>query len=258
MKNFQTLSRKECEEAAIVCFAHAESKYNDAVILATGNASYGNGISNLILCIEDTMKGLILSLDADGFNFRNKVKGIKGLFENHKLRYFLGFTLSCIHLISEDLVKLLLTARENPKKLIQQVKIFKNDPKFIEAYWKETMSNMQEEVEWFSHLDERRQSGMYVGYKNELKSPNAITKEEFEEFLKRVDMLRLFSILIANSYRDSVDEVSAEIEEIHKTFKEEKYYTHLGNLITLINDRKSDSFEDLRKNLEELKNDIKG
>ena len=115
MKNFQTLNKKECREASIECFHHAESKYKDALLLASAK-SYGNGISNLILCLEETMKGLILSLDADEFQFRSKVKGIKGLFENHKLRYFLGFVMSGVNLLFEDLIALIAKRKNKSNK----------------------------------------------------------------------------------------------------------------------------------------------
>ncbi len=255
MKNFQTLNRTECREASIECFRHADSKYKDAIILAN-NGSYGNGISNLILCLEETMKGLILSLDADGFHFRTKVKGIKGLFENHKLRYFLGFVMSAINVLVEDLAIVIAKGRENPKKLIKQVKELKTNPKIIEKYFLKVMNRLQEEIEWFSELDAKRQSGMYVSYKGEIKSPNSVDKKDFDLFIHRIYIVRSSALLIAESYKKSVDELSPEIEEIHKTFSEEKYYTHLGDLIKIINDRKSNSFKDLYSSLEELKNEV--
>lgn len=254
MKSFQTLTKIECREASIECFEHADSKYKDALLLANAK-SYGNGISNLILCLEETMKGLILALDADGFHFRTKVKGIRGLFENHKLRYFLGFVMSSIHLLSQDFIAVIIKGRENPKDLIKQVKELKTNPKIIEAYFVKTMNKLQIEIDWFSQLNDRRQSGMYVSYKGDMKSPNSITKEDFYAFIERIDTIRNFTIIITESFKKDVDELSNEIEEVQKTFSEEKYYIHLGDLIKIINDRKTDSFKDLYSNLEELKNE---
>jgi len=255
MKNFQTLNKKECREASVECFLHAESKYKDAILLASSQ-SYGNGISNLILCLEETMKGLVLALDADGFQFRSKVKGIKGLFENHKLRYFLGFVMSSVHIISQDFVSMILMGKEDPKKLLKLAKSFKSNPKIIENYFVNIMHKLQVEIDWFSQLNEKRESGMYVGYKGVMKSPNSITQKDFNLFINRIDIVRSSASLITETFKKDVDELSVESDKIRKTFTEEKYYVHLGVLIKIINDRKTDSFNDLYTNLEELKNDI--
>jgi AbiV family abortive infection protein len=155
------LSKKECLLVSQDCIANSNSKHSDAITLAS-SGSYGNATSQLMLSLEEMMKAIVLNLDGNGFEFRNRVKGIGNLFENHRLRYFLAFTLSVMNVFGQDLKKLLIKTINSPEEFLN---LKMEDPGLqhrLTLWVIVKMEFIQKEIVWFSNADLYRQDGFYV------------------------------------------------------------------------------------------------
>ena len=254
MKNFMTLSKSECKNVAKECFKNGDDKYKDALLLAEGG-SYGSGISNLIICMEEYMKGLVLSLEANGFQFRSKVKGIKSLFENHSLRYYLAFAMSGFQIFSEEMKKLIRLVKKNPKVVYGFKERLEKDPSLGFEWCQMLFKNFESEIKFYSLLDKARQRGLYVDYKDKLISPKEFTPSEFEMFKKRVDNLMIFVKELTDAYNDADKDFPDHYQSLLKDFKDE-YYEHFSQLIKKLNNKAIDNWGELMGDLKLLGEDI--
>jgi AbiV family abortive infection protein len=243
-KSFMTLSKDECKEAANACMANSNSKYSDAIALSK-IGSYGNASSQLMLSLEEMMKSTILFMDGNGFQFRNNVKGLKNLFENHKLRYFLAFALSIINVLGQDLKKGLIWTYENPKEIPSLKPSNLRVQKIINNWVAEKLDFLMQEILWFTNADLYRQEGFYVDYDKNLKSPLAITEMQFQEFKLRIDNFRSFIREFQRSFdiSDSTNAMNENIAQLQKTFFKDGYYQHLGKLVVMLNRRDNNEFK---------------
>ena len=259
-KSFMNLSKKEFIEVAIETFRNAENKHNDALILAK-NSSYGMAISALILSLEENMKAVILFLDGNGFELTKRVKGVKNLFVNHKLRYPLGFVLSGFNIFGNDLIIFISKIVLNPS----MVKDFNINEKEWESlalnYILEKINQLDEEIIWFSNAEYLRQDGMYVDYDNIMKTPLSVDREDFNDVLVRVSRIRefinKFLPIFDQSYEgDDAAEFKIEVKKLQKKLVSEKGYDKIGEIVSKINERGNNPFIEISKNLQKFKKDI--
>jgi AbiV family abortive infection protein len=259
-KSFMNLSKKECLEVAIETFRNAENKHSDALILAKNN-SYGMAISALILSLEENIKAVILFLDGNGFEFRKRVKGVKNLFVNHKLRYPLGFVLSGFNIFGKDLIGFISKIVSNPS-IIKGFNINEREWESLALnYILEKINQLDEERIWFSNAEYLRQDGMYVDYDNIIKTPLSIDKKDFNDILVRVsgisEFIDGFLPIFDQSYEgDAAAEFKIEVKKLQKQLVSENGYDKIGKIVSKINERGNDPFIDISKNLQEFKKDI--
>lgn len=255
-KNVMSLSRKECLIVHKEFLINAEAKYKDAITLAN-ISSYGSATSHLIISMEETMKAIVVYLDGNGFEFRMRVKGIKGLFENHQLRYFLAIALSVLNIFVQDFI-LLIERIKKDKNVILNIKFDDADfQKQINYYIIEKTKSIMNEVVWFSNADIYRQDGFYVDYSDEIKTPLSISNDEFLEIKTRVDNLRNVASNFLQSFVPEEADLKDHIKKFKKQLIEEKWYEQLSKLIEKTKDRKNDPFELMIKSLSELESDMK-
>lgn len=256
-KHFMDLSKKDCLTASKACLANAESKYKDAMILAE-RESYGNATSQLMLSMEEMMKATILSLDGNGFQFRQKVKGIKNIFENHKLRYFLAFALSVVSVFGQDLKKLLIWAIANPKEIPKLKMSDRNLQQRLMVWMITKMEFIASEIKWFSNADLYRQDGFYVDYEDGIKSPLKITSIQFLEFKARIDNFKTFIEEFISSFDidSNPPELRVEIANVQKMFVKE-FYERIGDLVVQLNKRDSNGFETMLASISKATTDLR-
>lgn len=253
-RSFMELSRKECSEASLQLLQNADSLYKDAQLLASNN-SYGRATSMLIHSTEETMKAIILFLDSKGFLFRNKVKGIGGLFTNHSLRYALALLLSIFYIFSADLKKLISAARNNPQLLTnlnENQGLLKEE---VFGYFKIKIQMILEEVIWFSKVEFIRQDGFYVDYVDEIKTPLNVSREEYLSVLLRVDNMNSVAAGIMTTL-ESEDEAIAELMEVVKNKYMESLYMIFSMFIDKYKERKANPLDNLAECLSRLSKEL--
>lgn len=229
------LSKKECIEVSEVTFHNSEVIYNDAIALAN-NKSYGRATSLLILSMEENMKGLILFLDGNGFEFRKRVKGIKNLFINHKLRYPIAFFVSCLNILKKDVEKYFFRISRRPvisRYLIENEEVFE---KYSLEYLRKKLKQISTEVNWFLKAEFLRQEGIYVDFDNVLKTPLDIKEKDFNDVLLRIKALKDFTSYFTSWFyeKDDSGEYLHEryLPPLKKMLVEKKVYTLLGEFFS--------------------------
>lgn len=255
-KNFMTLSRAECIMVSQDCIANSDSKYSDALILA-GAGSYGNATSQLLLSLEEMIKGIVLSLDGNGFEFRSRVDGINNLFMNHKLRYFSAFILSVMNIFGKDMKTLFMKIVENPDAVLNFKLTDQRVQQRVTLYLILKIKSIQKEINWFSNADMYRQDGFYVDYVDKLKTPLNISKDDFLSFKLRIDNFRIVGkeLILAFDLSTNTPELKKEIMKLQRRFIEIKSYAHLGNLVKKLNNR-SYNFDQLSETISKFSIDM--
>lgn len=254
-KNFMSLSNSECKLAYEFLMKNANALYNDAKLLAS-NGSYGPATSMLIHSTEETMKAFVLFLDSNGFDFRRRVKGIKNLFDNHKLRYGLAMFLSILYILSEDIKTFFLDIKSNPKNFHELIKNKEQIGTVLLEYIRKKIIVIIQEVIWFSNAEFLRQKGFYVDYVDEIKTPLQISNVDFENVLIRIDGMRSFVSNFVLSFESSDVLLTHEIDKLKLRFIEEKWYENIGKLIEIYKDRETNPLDVLSKKLNEFKDEL--
>ncbi len=258
-KSFMNLSKKECLIVSKEIFRNAEKKHSDGLILAKNN-SYGMAISSLILSLEENMKAVILFLDGNGFEFRKRVKGIKNLFINHKLRYPMGLVLSGFNIFGKDLIDFINKIALNPT-IIKGFNINETEWESLALkYILKKINQLNEEIIWFSNAEYLRQDGMYVDYDNVIKTPLSIDEKDFNDILIRVNSISEFIVkflpIFDESIKDDDVKLKNQVKKLQKQLIIENGYDQIGIIVSKINERRNNPFIDISKNLQELKKDI--
>lgn len=248
-KSFMNLSKAECHLVKEECLRNAKAKYDDALALAN-SGSYGSAVSFLVISLEESMKATILALDSCGFEFRHKISGIDSIFKNHRLRYYLGFILTLFEIFSNEFMYWLKPFFEDPEKM----KSFKAEGPIFEKQVSDWairgMKQVNDEIDWFKNADFFRQSGLYVDFANEIKSPLKATKNEFDELKTRIDRFYRFHssfLQIFDPERTPLFKNSIKI--VKGILYEHQLYDRLSMVVKGINKQDSYTFEDLQAKL---------
>lgn len=250
-KNFMTLSKKECLVVYQQILLNADSHYNNALVLAE-NKSYGSAMSFLILSMEETMKAFVLYMDGSGFQFRQNVKGIDNLFNNHQLRYPLAMFLSILHIFIQDLKALFHRIRSNPDEILELEKRQEELKPKVMGYLINKLQIIILEVAWFSNAEIYRQDGFYVDYSDGLKSPLSANENQFNDVKLRIDSLREFNKSFFGVFEFNDLGFQKQVKKIQKQFIEKDLYSKMGNSIEGFKKRKAGSFMEISTELNDL------
>jgi len=250
-KDFIGLTTKECLDTSVRIFENANEMYKEAELLAN-HGSYGRAVSLLILSTEERMKALILAMDGHKFKFRKKVPGIKILFnKSHQMRHALGTVLSVMYLFTQDLKVAVLKLRDSPKD-----RTFWNQEKLtplLLEYFQKVLPKLIQEIKWYSEAEFLRQSGIYVDYMGELKSPSAISKQDFDSVYLRVtnlnDFVSTFTTLLQE---DKNNKSENSILYLRDQFEDQNWYEKIGGLIELFRKKGANPLKALAENVQEI------
>ncbi|UOB17512.1 AbiV family abortive infection protein [Abyssalbus ytuae] len=258
-KSFMNLSKKECLKVAKETFRNADSMYNDGVHLAK-NDSFGRATSLLILSMEENMKALILYLDGNGFEFRSRVKGIKSLFNNHKLRYPLALVLSGFNIFGKDIKEIITKIKTNPTEIQAYMRSKNKWESLAKVYLLKKIKQFISEILWFSNAEYLRQEGMYVDYDIVMKTPLDINKQDYQDVYYRINGMREFIVDFLPIFDERNEEGDLELKahliKLQKELISEKGYERIGELLSKFNNKKLNPLEALLENVQELETDL--
>ncbi len=257
-RTFASLSDQECADFSKEAIQNAEHWYERA-ISSSENQQYGFASSCMIFCMEETMKALILHMDAQGFRFR-QVKGMSKLLKDHNLRYFFGFVTSVMNIAHKDIGHFIMKIKEYPEEAIKvmETKDEGEIQRIALGYFIPKIKLVLKEVDWFSKADILRQSGMYTDFKDGIQTPQKISEQDYIELKERIDNLRQFSGKFFNGGYDINDPENREtIEKTKQQFLDEGWYEKIGNLIPKINNKNGGLFQKIKDVLSEILGDLK-
>lgn len=249
--NFFTLPNKYCLEVSKQVFEKSRNKYEEAIILSE-KGRYDTASTLLIVSHEESIKGLILFLDGNGFRIR-KIKGVRGIFNNHKLRYLLALSISLMSMFTKEMSTLLMKIMSGDSTFLDKI-----DPnqegsnERIKIYLTKALSNVKKEIDFFSKVDKARQQGLYSDYENGLIQ---ITEGEYNELFSKITLL--------NNLIDSFSGFFSSDEEFTKEYIGKLkidfnniYAKKLEVLLEKINSPKVNSYESLMEIVNDMKDEI--
>lgn len=246
-KNFLTISTEECQVQFRYILANSDRKFRSAETLAK-DEDYGSAIALLIISNEELIKALILFLDGQGFEFRG-VKGMRSLFQNHRLRYLLAMIFSIIISFAEDLRDLALNLEKNKKTIQDILNNQEQAGRSLQAYFLKKAIRVQREIEFFSKVDNTRQIGLYSDRPEGLQ----LSKSDYLQFHLKVNGLRTGILGLMESYADDSNESIVLIKEM---FKKNGWYKNIAELIGEINSPKINSYQNLSHRIELFRQEL--
>ncbi len=243
-KRFSSLTTKECADAYKSMYATAESEWEAGKQLAA-SGKYGNATALLIISIEEYVKSLLIFFDSKGFHFRN-TKGVAVFFRNHQIRYVIAFVMSVMNLFGEEMKKALLWVKANPEKVTQLHKDMNEQEQFFEQrfgyYLKRKLVYILREFAWFKNADLFRQEGFYCDYKDFLKTPLQLSKDEFNEVYVRLEKVRDVGKFLIQGIESSDASVQEQIRKLKSDFKTRQYYQKISNALEALSKSKQNPF----------------
>ncbi len=261
-KSFMNLSKQECFEASISSLDNSKEQFNNAEILKD-NKAYGLAISLLILSMEERIKGFVLHLDSQGFQFRNKVPGIKPIFDNHKLRYYSGLILSCFSILTSDLKMFIEYIKQNESEVR---KIDFKSTSFltkVHTYAMQKLLEIKLEIEWYAQVDFLRHDGFYVKYENILQSPQDLDLKMYESVRTRIEKVNQTIDELIHAYDITNLEWKDYLKEIQKDLIRKGWYNKLNVIVKKINSREIDfpdmleGFTGVKDIMDDLESNVK-
>ena len=239
-----SLSKDECLIACEALVFNAKSKFDEAELLAK-NDSFGTASSLMITSMEESIKALVLSLDACGFQFRSKVNGIKTIFSQHGLRYHFALILSLVSVFYKDFKKFneLIIANYNFAN-------YRLDSTKIIRWFRIKIHTIQNEIEWFEKIASHRENGLYIDIQSDMIDPRNISSHEYSvvaQRVKRTQILVDYMVTIAQE-----EESLIRFKDIQKQFFSEKWYSKIGEIAIQVNKNKGPKFEVIKDFFNEI------
>lgn len=260
-KNLMTLSRKECLAVYKDILIKAKEKFDSAEILAKSK-KFDSATALLIVGNEDLLKAFILYLDGIGFQFRS-VKGMKSLFENHKLRYLLALILSFLIIFERDLKKALIFYVRFPFLLKRAHDKYGDSFGFdsqnfearVERYFQNKLSQIKVEVTFFSKVEQTRQHGLYSDFQDG--KVITIDELEYKTFYEKISSLNstIYGLIDAFGSKDPTAK-ELVIDRLKKDFSN-SYYKHLEKLLNTISHPSFNSYKILLQMIDDLNNEMR-
>lgn len=248
-KSIMNFSRSECLKASKEALKKSRQGFIAAEVLAK-TEDYDHASALLITSNENLIKGFILYMDGIGFSFRT-IKGMNSLYNNHKLRYLLGFLLSVFSIFERDLKLLLLKCVRNPK-LASQFKF--DDPAimtWLKDYILKRTLQIKAEVEFFSKLDRTRQQGVYSDFDHAAELIT-ISPQKYKELHIKIASLNSIIYMIMGAFTNFPDdEIKKYFQKLKVDFKK-KYNQHIEILLSKINKSNVKSYETMQEAIEEF------
>jgi AbiV family abortive infection protein len=250
--NFMNIKQADCLRVSAEVLKHSDEKFEEAEMLAKAGR-YGTATSLLIISNEELLKSLILFLDGHGFRFRS-VKGMKSIFQNHKLRYLLSMVLSMSSILMEDLLKYLMAAYNNPS-LIRKWQFGSDEfNNWAGRYLMRKTIQAREEILFFAKFDKTRQKGLYSDYSGGILET---TEHEYSAFYNKVSRIRSLFKDVAKMFYDGDQEIKTSVQETKESLNKDNSYLALENLLCKINKPGVDPYQALISSLNEFWTDVK-
>lgn len=248
--SFMNLDISGCLELSQRSLSNAKSKFKDAEALAEIK-SYGSASSLMITSMEESIKSMLLSMEAIGFKFRSNVKGIKSVFTQHGLRYQFAFILSVVNIFAKDLRKITKQIEKREPLSILEM----NSDQFLR--WGRIKLNLiKREMEWFEKIGFHRERGTYVDVNTGIIDPKNYKKHEYEMIAQRVK--GVISIVEFMDFMKLDKESKSEMQNLREKLRTEKWYGFINKLTEKVNKKKKPVFDELKDMLvevEEMLND---
>lgn len=248
-----TISAEECLTVYKQILINADAKWNTANKLAE-IGDYGSAVSHIIISIEELMKALLIYFDGKGFQFR-RVKGMNTFFKNHQIRYVIAYTLFVMAIFGDELKKFLLKLRENPEDMLRLSKEIKDEDYFekkLKIPLLKKLSLLKKEFNWFSDVDLSRQSGFYMDYKEDLKSPLDITSQDYIKFKKNMAKVRKVAKELIDVFEQNAPETELQLINLKKDFRQKDYYSKIENALSKLKASKESPFKLIKMQLKEF------
>lgn len=261
-RNFLNISKKECVTASKEVLKNSDKHFELAEKLYLLNEN-GSAISHTIIGSEELIKALILHLDSIGFNFR-QIKGMKGIFDNHQLRYFISFIIFSFSVVSDEL-KFFIEKIRNKEIGIEQLEEFNRKMKVDDAEFKvkiftKIISKIEfllNEINWFSNFDLFRQKGFYVDFENEIKTPLQATEQDYTSIMVRIERVRKTVFEIIDSLNDKSEDNKKLLEDILQKVNNEKVYNSISKFIQNVRLNKTNALDYTLNSVKPFIDDIK-
>lgn len=250
-KTFLNISKEECSIIYKKIIENSDNKWNSGKKIAE-TKEYGTATSLAIISIEELVKALIVFFDGYGFEFR-KVKGIKSIFENHQLRYFIAFIMFVLNLVGEELIKFLQKFHDNPEEMIKTMERMTSNEKQLNQigfrYLLRKMVLVKNEFDWFAKVDLFRQEGFYSDYENQLKSPISINENDYNQLILRLEKVRVVGRELISSFESKNPEAQKNRERLKMYFKDKQIYDKISNALNSTKQSKATPFEFIKMNI---------
>lgn len=248
IKRYQNISAQECGDIYLGILENANKYYKKSEVLAVSDKEYGLPISFMILGLEEQIKALIIFLDSKGFSFR-QTSGLKGIFNNHELRYCVSFIIFAFNLFANDLSKNLNNFLESikGKKAADYPEFKSNVEKNIGLHAKksiiyaiEKLKKIFQEIDWFKDAGLLREAGFYVDYCDGLNKPSDFKEEDYLELKKRIEVVDDFCKKIIAELNSEQESTNKILNHLVKGARTENVYKSISAYITRAKkDRKS-------------------
>jgi AbiV family abortive infection protein len=191
--------------------------------------NYGMATSHLLISVEESIKAVIMHMDAQGFNLR-KVEGVDWIFRNHRIRFFLAYIAFVFGVIGKDVVKLIERLRRNPQLLHDFVEELNDEtdlPVSVRWYILRKIALFKAEKEIFEKADLLRQIGFYADFNEGVSSPQDMSEEAYELILERMDLVRSVCEDIVFSYSSNDESIVKALESSRRLFSSKNIYSLL-------------------------------
>ena len=187
MKKFTSISRPEAIEIYQDIIKNYKRLKKTAEFGQT-EANYGVALSLYILSSEELIKAFVVLMHGFGVNVF-QIKELNKVFHHHKTKHELSTLMELL-----VLVEAFFTATDKntySASINTGIKFIDETYKFLRGIQKaaKPLLEIEENLNWWSKADDYKNRGLYVDYRDELKTPNQITKEECESGKEKAEKL---------------------------------------------------------------------
>lgn len=223
-KQLKDLKLEDCKALSDEMLLNAQQRWESALFLAD-KLDYGGAIHYHITSLEEIVKSIFMLLDSKGFEFR-KVKGIQKIVtKSHIQRHFLMFWIFIFGLFGED-IKALLAVNSKTLKLLNEKKELQK--RVLIKYIKRKITQIREEIEWFSKTETIRQLSVYVDYNNGILSPISISESDYKIVFEKLNKVYLLCNQLIIAFEYEKDEIKTTLDLIKMLFVNLKFYELIG------------------------------
>ena len=239
-KKLKDLTITECFNRYEEMMKNSDLRWRSAKLLAQ-NEDYGGAIRDHITSMEEMIKGLIMFMDSQGFQFRT-VDGMDTIIrKSHSIRHFIGFTMFIMNIFMDDLKGMIIKIRKAPSTVLKYKGNIKGIEPILKKYALRKFVIIQKEFHWFAKVESLRQEGSHVDYDPQIKSPLNITLEEYKEVYKRLKNVRIVTKDIIKTFDsdDNGGEMIKGIQEFQQEFITEGWYLKMQEPLKLLKKKKN-------------------
>jgi len=264
-KGFLNINKEECLAASKDVIKNSNKQFELADKLYLLN-EYGSAVSHIIIGSEELIKALILHLDGVGFKFR-QIKGMKSIFDNHQLRYFMSFIIFSFSIVSDELRNFIEKIRNKEIGINEleefNTKIKDDNAEFKVEIFTKIISKIEfllNEINWFNNFDLFRQKGFYVDYVGEIKTPLNATEKDYTSIKVRIERVRKTVYEIIDSLNNQSEDNSKLLADILEKINNKDVYNSIAEFIQNVRLSKTNALDytlnSVRPFIEDMKQDI--